>query len=84
MEKIKEQISGIIVYTATDLDSLAEQHENIRARVNEGLKKMKEAQILFSKNELSDIEKYAGILLANRYNEAHRDLRTKLRAEFVF
>lgn len=83
IESIKEQISAIVVFTATTLDKTEEQFETIRARITEGEERMKESE-LFTEEEIKDIHNYATKLLGNRYRGSRMDIQTKERAEFQF
>ena len=83
MKAIKDQISAIVVFTATNLHTLTEEYGAIRDRLVEGLDKMKMANI-YSKAEVEEIRMYMYEVLNNRYASAKTDVVNKLRSEFQF
>jgi hypothetical protein len=83
MKAIKDQISAIVVFSATNLHNLTEEYGTIRDRLVEGLDKMKMANI-YSKAEVEEIRMYMYEVLNNRYANAKTDVVNKLRSEFTF
>lgn len=83
IESIKEQISAIVVFTATTLDKTEEQYETIRARITEGEERMKESCV-FTEEEIKDVRAYALRILGDRYRGCRMDITTKTRTEFQF
>lgn len=83
IESIKEQISAIVVFSATTLDKTREQYESILDRIYEGKERMKESE-LFTEGEIKDVYIYAMRLLGDRFRGCRMDIRTKGRAEFQF
>lgn len=83
MNKIKEQVSALIVFNATELDTLNQEYSNISKRINEGLSKMTDSQ-LFSEKEIKEIQSHADNILGTRYRSAKDNLISKKRDEFQF
>lgn len=83
MKTIKDQISAIVVFKATNLHHLTEEYGAVRDRLVEGLDKMKMANI-YSKAEVEEIRMYMYEVLNNRYASAKTDVVNKLRSEFTF
>lgn len=83
MKTIKDQISAIVVFKATNLPNLTEEYGAIRERLVEGLDKMKMSNI-YSKAEVEEIRMYMYEVLNNRYASAKTDVTNKLRSEFTF
>lgn len=83
MNKIKEQIDVLVVFSATDFDSLAEEKTKIADRCIEGIEKMKEAKV-FTDKEISEINQYWPSVVNARYNAAKQDIANKIRTNFVF
>lgn len=83
MKAIKDQISAIVVFKATNLSNLTEEYGALRDRLVEGLDKMKMANI-YSKAEVEEIRMYMYEVLNNRYASAKTDVVNKLRSEFTF
>lgn len=83
MNKIKEQIDALVVFSATDFDSLQEEKMRITDRCIEGIDKMKEAKV-FTDKEVSEINQYWPSVVNARYNAAKQDIANKIRTNFVF
>ena len=83
MEKIKEQVSAIVVFNKTTLEELGLQYGEISNRLSDGISKMKNSRV-FSTNEIKEINDYSKSILDTRYQEAKRDITTKLRENFEF
>ena len=83
MNKIKDQIDALVVFSATDLDSLLEEKTNIADRCIEGIEKMKESKV-FTDAEISEINQYWPSVVNTRYNSAKQDIVNKIRTDFVF
>ena len=83
MNKIKEQIDALIVFSATDFDSLQEEKTNITERCIEGIENMKAAKV-FTDKEISEINQYWSSVVNARYNSAKQDIANNIRANFTF
>lgn len=83
MNKIKEQIDALVVFSATDFDSLQEEKMSITDRCIEGVEKMKETKV-FTDKEVSEINQYWPSVVNARYNAAKQDIANKIRTNFVF
>lgn len=83
MKAIKDQISAIVVFKATNLANLSEEYGAIRDRLIKGLDKMKIANI-YSRTEIEEIRVYMHELLNTRYDVTKKDVIGKLRSQFVF
>lgn len=83
MNKIKEQIDALVVFSATDFDSLQEEKIHITDRCIEGIEKMKEAKV-FTDKEISEINQYWPSVVNTRYNSAKQDIANTIRTNFTF
>lgn len=83
IESIKEQVSAIIVFTATTLDECNNQDDAYCDRIAEALDRMEKSKV-FTKAEIDDVRKYANNTRFTRYDKCKRDIVTKMRAEFKF
>ena len=83
MEKIKGQISAIVVFNKTTFDELGTQYGEIANRLAEGISKMKNSQV-FTNGEVKEMDEYGRSILDTRYQEARRDLTATLRENFEF
>ena len=83
MEKIKNQISSIVVYKGTTFQELEQEYNDLGARIWEGIERMKAAGV-FIGYEIEEIKKYALNLRDDRYNAAYADLRGSIRNNFEF
>lgn len=83
MKAIKDQISAIVVFKATNLANLSEEYGAIRDRLIKGLDKMKIANI-YSRTEIEEIRVYMHELLNHRYDAAKKDVIGTLRSQFTF
>lgn len=87
IDSIKEQVSAIVNYKATTLEALEVEFEEIKARINEGVEKMKatnELATVFDEQEIKEIDGYAKTLLCNRYREMKCSIIDATRRNFVF
>lgn len=83
MEKIKNQISAIVVFKAATFQELDQEFSDLGARIDEGIERMKAAGV-FANHEIEEIRKYALNVRNNRYNTAHADVRGSIRNNFEF
>ena len=83
MNKIKDQIDALVVFNATDFDSLQEEKARITDRCIEGIEKMKETKV-FTDKEISEINQYWPSVVNARYNAAKNDIVNTIREEFKF
>lgn len=83
MNKIKEQIDALVVFSATDFDSLQEEKMQITDRCIEGIEKMKESKV-FTDKEISEINQYWPSVVNARYNAAKQDIANCIRTNFTF
>lgn len=83
MNKIKDQVDALIVFNATDFDSLQEEKMHITDRCNEGIEKMKESKV-FTDKEISEINQYWPAIVNARYNAAKQDIANCIRTNFTF
>lgn len=83
MEKIKAQVSAIVVFNKTTLEELGIQYGEVSDRLTEGISKMKNLHV-FSTNEINEVNDYGRSLLDTRYQEAKRDITVALRENFEF
>jgi hypothetical protein len=83
MNKIKEQIDALVVFSATDFDSLQEEETSIKDRCIEGIEKMKEAKV-FTDKEIAEINQYWPSVVNARYNAAKQDIANTIRTNFIF
>lgn len=83
MDKIKEQISALIVFTATELDALDREFIVISKRIDEGVSNMSNSR-LYSEKEIKEINSFANSILNVRYRSAKDDIISKKRNEFQF
>lgn len=83
MDKIKEQVSAIVAFNKTTLEELNLQYGEISDRLSEGISKMKNSHV-FSVNEIKEINDFGKSILDTRYQEAKRDITTKIRENFEF
>lgn len=83
MKAIKDQISAIVVFKATNLANLSEEYGAIRDRLIKGLNKMKVANI-YSRTEIEEIRAYMHELLNHRYDATKKDVIGTLRSQFTF
>lgn len=83
MEKIKNQISAIVVFKAVTLQELDQEYNDLGARIDEGIERMKAARV-FASHEIEEIRKYALNVRNNRYNAAYADIRGSIRNNFEF
>lgn len=83
MEKIKNQISAIVVFKAATFQELDHEFSDLGARIDEGIERMKAAGV-FANHEIEEIRKYALNVRNNRYNAAYADVRGSIRNNFEF
>lgn len=83
MNKIKDQIDALVVFSATDFDSLIEEKTNITDRCIEGIENMKKAKV-FTDKEISDINQYWPAVVDARYKAAKQDIANTIRTNFKF
>lgn len=83
MDKIKEQVSNLVVFNATELDDLNNEYSKIAERIEEGISKMNNSH-LYSEKEVKEIQSLATGTLNVRYKAAKNDIVSKKRAEFKF
>ena len=83
MEKIINQISAIVVFKAVTFQELDQEYNDLGARIEEGIERMKAARV-FASHEIEEIRKYALNVRNNRYNAAYADIRESIRNNFEF
>lgn len=83
MNKIKDQIDALIVFTATDFETLKEEKSHIIERCAEGIERMKEAKV-FTDKEISEINLYCDSVINARHNSVRHDLANTIRTNFKF
>ena len=83
MEKIKNQVSAIVVFKAVTLQELDQEYNDLGARIEEGIERMKAAGV-FANHEIEEIRKYALNVRNNRYIAAYADVRGSIRNNFEF
>lgn len=83
MNKIKEQVSSLVAFNATELDTLNQEYSAISKRLEEGISKMSDSH-LFSDKEIKEIQTHANSILGTRYRAAKDDIISKKRDEFQF
>lgn len=83
MNKIKDQIDALVVFSATDFDSLQEEKMHITDRCIEGIEKMKESKV-FTDKEIAEINQYWPSVVNARYSTAKQDIANNIRANFTF
>jgi len=83
MNKIKEQVSAIVAFNATELDALNQEYSAISKRIEEGISKMSDSH-LYSEKEIKEIQSHATSILGVRYRAAKDDIIAKKRDEFKF
>lgn len=83
MEKIKNQISAIVVYKGTTFQELEQEYNDLGARIWEGIERMKAAGV-FANYEIEELRKYALNIRDYRYNSAYAELRESIRNNFEF
>lgn len=83
MDKIKEQISALVVFTATELDALDREFVTLSKRIDDGISKMSDSR-LYSEKEIKEIKSYASSILNVRYKSAKNDIVSMKRNEFQF
>ena len=83
MEKIKNQISAIVVFKAASFQELDQEYNDLGARIEEGIERMKAAGV-FAHHEIEEIRKYALSVRNNRYNAVYADIRGSIRNNFEF
>lgn len=87
IKAIKEQVSAIVVYKSTTFEALEKEFEEIKARIEEGIDKMKQANnytTVFDESEIKDVNDYARELLCDRYRACKADIKGTTRVNFVF
>ena len=87
IDSIKEQVSAIVVYKATTFEALEFEFNEIKARIEEGVDKMKEQNritTVFTDEEITEVNDYARELLCDRYRSAKTDIKGTMRRNFVF
>ena len=83
MEKIKNQVSAIVVFKVVTLQELDQEYNDIGARIEEGVERMKAAGV-FANHEIEEIRKYALNVRNNRHDAAYADVRGSIRNNFEF
>ena len=83
MEKIKNQVNAIVVYKGATFQELDQEYNDLGARIEEGIERMKAAGV-FANHEIEEIRKYALNVRNNRYNAAYIDIRGSIRNNFEF
>lgn len=83
MNKIKEQVSALVVFNATELDDLNQEYSALSKRIDEGISKMTNSR-LYSEKEIKEIQTHATGTLNVRYKAAKNDIVSKKRDEFQF
>ena len=81
MEKIKDQVRGIVVFNATTLEALDEERRNIHERILEGIEKMKESKV-FSDAEVKEVSQYSSQILHEMYLSARSTIINSIRETF--
>ena len=83
MEKIKKQVSAIVVFKGATFQELDQEYNDLGARIEEGIEKMKEAGV-FTDHEIEEIREYTINVRNNRYKAAYADVRGYIRNNFEF
>ena len=83
MNKIKDQVDALVVFNATDFDSLQEEKMHITDRCIEGIEKMKESKV-FTDKEIAEINQYWPTIVNARYNDAKQNIANCIRTNFTF
>lgn len=83
IERIKEQVSAIVVFKSESFEQLREEYYDVTARIEDGLDRMKELNV-FSDDEVKQVRDYAYELRHRRYHECNRDIAAALRGSFEF
>lgn len=83
MEKIKNQISAIVVFKGATFRELDEEWHSIGNLLIECLQKMKNAEV-FSDSEIEEVKNYAFNLKRNRFDQVRQALRDNFRNNFEF
>lgn len=83
MNKIKDQIDALVVFSATDFDSLQEEKVRIIDRCVEGVERMKDAKV-FTDKEIAEVNQYWPSVVDTRYNSARQDITDAIRTNFIF
>lgn len=83
MEKIKNQVNAIVVYKGATFQELDQEYNDLGARIEEGIERMKAAGV-FANHEIEEIRKYALNVRNNKYNAAYADVRGSIRNNFEF
>lgn len=83
MDKIKSQINAIVVFKATTLDTLTTEYDQLRHRICQGIKAMKDSKV-FTNTEIEKINTYGINLLAEKYREAREVICNNIRESFKF
>lgn len=83
MEKIKNQVAEIVVFTGKSFEDIDQEYNEIGRRIDEGIERMKEAKV-FSSSEIEEVRKYAINMINNRYDAAYSDIRGSIRSNFEF
>lgn len=83
MEKIKNQVNAIVVYKGATFQELDQEYNDLGARIEEGIERMKAAGV-FANNEIEEIRRYALTVRNNRYNMACAGVRESIRNNFEF
>lgn len=83
MNKIKEQVAALVVFNAAEFNTLNQEYEVIKKRIEEGIARMRDSRIYVDK-EIQEIQSYAHGLLCKKYKEAKVDIITTKKSEFQF
>ena len=83
MNKIKDQVDALVVFNATDFDSLQKEKMHITDRCIEGIEKMKESKV-FTDKEIAEINQYWPAIVNARYNAAKQNIANCIRTNFTF
>lgn len=83
IERIKEQVSAIVVFKSESFEQLREEFYDVTARIEDGLDRMNGLNV-FSDDEVKQVRDYAYVLRHRRYHECNRDITAVLRGSFEF
>ena len=83
IERIKEQVSAIVVFKSESFEQLREEFYDVTARIEDGLDRMNGLNV-FSDDEVKQVRDYAYELRRRRYHECNRDITAVLRGSFEF
>ena len=87
IDSIKEQVSAIVNYNSETFEALEIEFNEIKARIDKGVDKMKAMNNLttvFTEQEIKEVDDYARTLLCDRYRSAKTDIIGRARISFEF